>query len=115
MKKDNDIWKLYDCTDKQLRTPSQETKFTSSMNQHYREFRKNSFSEEDSSCVWFLVGKTKHHEEWVQVGRTKDLTNMLSNDIKEDVKDFFMVLENIGSLETNMTRESTRKVSSMRP
>lgn len=98
IKKDNDIWKLYDCTDQELRTPSRDAKFTSSMNRHYRVFRKKSFSEEDSSCVWFLVGKTNNQEKWIQVGRTKDLTNLLSNDIKEDLKDFFYGTGKYGQL-----------------
>ncbi|MCR4740820.1 MAG: hypothetical protein K5886_11260 [Lachnospiraceae bacterium] len=103
LKKEDNIWNLYDWDGKPLRNPSPNTSspnayFPKSLNQRYRNIRKTYGIDEDISCVWFLTGKKNGREEWIQVGRTKTLNNMLSSDIKEDIKAFFYGTGKYGEL-----------------
>lgn len=58
------------------------------MNIRYRNFRKKYIKRNDISCIWILVGikNNEDTESWIQIGRSKHLTNLLSEDVKEDIK-----------------------------
>lgn len=79
-------WYLYDCQDEKISEPSSARIFSSAMNIRYRKNR--NMSREDISTVWVLVGFRNDNKEWIQVGRTKNLTNLL-DEIREDVKKFY--------------------------
>ena len=89
IRKDDNIWEFLDCEGNILRTPDRKSFFSSSMNKRYRSKRKEYIDYEDASCVWVLIGKNSSSENWIQVGSTKNLKNLLSNDIKEDIKEFY--------------------------
>ena len=103
IKKEIETWKFYDLEGKQLREPSENTYFPSSMNRRYRAKRKGNAIDEDISCVWFLIGKKNNASRWVQVGRTSNITNMLSNDIKNDIKEFYSGHGRYGELQKKYT------------
>lgn len=103
IKKENNNWNLYDYEDKLLRRPSANTYFPSSLNMRYRIKRKEFFEDEDTSCVWILIGKKNSITKWIQVGRTKNLKNLLSNDIKEDIKEFYSGNGKYGQLQDKYT------------
>lgn len=98
VKKDNNIWNLYDSQGEKLREPFSHTVFPSSMNRRYRAIRKKYICEDDTACVWYLLGKNKVTAKWLQVGRTKNLRNLLSNDVKEDIKEIFSGYGKYGQL-----------------
>lgn len=89
IRKDDNNWELLDCEGNILRTPDRKSFFPSSMNKRYRSKRKEYIDYEDESCVWVLIGQNSSSENWIQVGSTKSLKNLLSNDIKEDIKEFY--------------------------
>ena len=89
IKKNNNGWEFLDCNRESLKAPDEKSIFTSSMNKRYR----------NTACVWFLMGKADNGKETcIQVGRTKNLTNLLSNDIKEDIKNFYSGVGKYGKL-----------------
>jgi hypothetical protein len=70
------------------------------MNLRYRKKRGNKWGKdvENLSCVWVLIGKINEAEKWIQVGRNSSLKNMLSNDIKEDIKQVYSGTGKYGGL-----------------
>ncbi len=89
IKKRGDTWILYDTDGEEIRVPSESGYFSSALNRRYRNKRKSIIANDDISCVWFLIGNKNGSSKWIQVGRTKNLTNLLSNDVKEDIKDLY--------------------------
>ena len=81
-----DRWYLYDCKDKKISEPSSERIFSSAMNKRYRKNR--NMSRTDISTVWVLAGFKNDNKEWIQVGRTKNLTNLLA-EVRKNVKNFY--------------------------
>ena len=98
IKKVDNGWVLYDCNGENISNLS--GKFPSSMNLRYRKKRGNKWGKdvENSSCVWVLIGKINEAEKWIQVGRNSSLKNMLSNDIKEDIKQVYSGTGKYGGL-----------------
>jgi len=87
IRKNNNGWEFSDCNGESLKAPDKKSIFTSSMNKRYRKERKKYIVDENTACVWFLRGTADNGDKTcIQVGRTKNLTNLLSNDIKEDIK-----------------------------
>lgn len=81
-------WSLFDCNGERLRTPDKNSYFPSSMYGRYANKTKIDFYN-DVSRVWALIGITNDDiVSWIQVGRSKNRSNMLSDDIKDDIKDF---------------------------
>ena len=99
IRKNNNGWEFSDCNGESLKAPDGKSIFTSSMNKRYRKERKKYIVDENTACVWFLMGKADNGKETcIQVGRTKNLTNLLSNDIKEDIKNFYSGVGKYGKL-----------------
>lgn len=73
---------FFDCCGNEIKS-----KNTKSMNEHYREERRSVFRQDDVPVVWVLVGKRGNEERCLQVGQSKNLTRMLSNDIRKDVNE----------------------------
>lgn len=85
---ENNHWHLYDCKDNKLPVPSEKRIFSSAMKNCYQKERKNQ-QDRKFSIVWILVGTTFDNvKKCVQVGRTKDLINSLT-EIKNNIKDFY--------------------------
>ena len=90
IRKNNNGWEFSDYNGESLKAPDEKSIFTSSMNKRYRKERKKYIVDENTACVWFLRGKADNGDiTCIQVDRTKNLTNLLSNDIKEDIKSFY--------------------------
>ena len=99
IRKNNNGWEFSDCNGESLKAPDEKSIFTSSMNKRYRKERKKYIVDENTACVWFLRGKADNGDiTCIQVGRTKNLTNLLSNDIKEDIKNFYSGVGKYGKL-----------------
>lgn len=80
---ENNIMKLYDGNRQEIDSNS-----TRSLNINYRRKRKIRTEDDESPVVWVLVGKNMPDEEvYLQVGQSKNLTRMLSNDIRKDVNE----------------------------
>ena len=85
IKKKVQEWHLYDCYGKDLGALQNDKRFSRAMNIRYR--GKRNVNAGNESCVWILIGKNETEEVCLQVGRTKNLTNLLSSDVKEDIKE----------------------------
>ncbi len=65
-----------------------EVKSTNAMNRHYRKSRLLHNIEDDNPVVWVLIGENRNvKEKYLQVGQSKNLTRMLSGDIRPDVNE----------------------------
>lgn len=85
---ENNNWHFYDCNYDELPIPSEKRIFSSAMKNRYQKERKNK-QDRKFSTVWILVGTTFDNvKKCVQVGRTKDLINSLT-EIKNNIKDFY--------------------------
>ena len=99
IRKNNNGWEFSDCNGESLKAPDKKSIFTSSMNKRYRKERKKYIVDENTACVWFLRGTADNGDKTcIQVGRTKNLTNLLSNDIKKDIKSFYSGVGKYGKL-----------------
>ena len=106
----NNTWTLYDCEGKKLGEELDATPFPSLMNRRYRAKRKNTIEVDDVSCVWCLKGE---NDNWIQVGRTKNLTNLLSNDVKEDIKKIFSHTGKYGKLNEKYSELTFYEINSI--
>ena len=72
---------LLDCNNSIIRS-------TNAMNRRYRIVRRQTILEEDMALVWILTGihKDSKEKKIIQVGQCKNLTQMLSGDIRKDIK-----------------------------
>ncbi len=87
------IW--YDCQDEEIKS-------TNAMNRHYRRKRKENILEEDVSTVWILSAREKDKKQnYIQVGRSKNLKRMLSGDIRLDVKEIINTNNEFGGTKYN--------------
>lgn len=78
---ENNKMTLHDCN-------GNEIKSTNVMNRRYRKSRRLRSTEEDNPVVWVLIGKDIiPQEKYLQVGQSKNLTRMLSGDIRPDVNE----------------------------
>ena len=72
---------FYDCKNLEIKS-------TNAMNMRYRKARRQIVTEEDGATIWILTGILKQdgEEKLIQVGQCKNLTQMLSGDIRKDVR-----------------------------
>jgi len=71
IRKNNNVWEFSDCNGESLKAPDEKSIFTSSMNKRYRKERKKYIVDENTACVWFLMGKADNGDiTCIQVGRT---------------------------------------------